>query len=553
MITASYGGDGNFTAATASAVSVTVALNVLTVTASDATRVYGTSNPAFTGSITGAQNGDTFTESFTTTATLSSAPGSYAIVPSASGTNLAQYQQSVINGKLTITQASVTSTIALSATSVAQGQNVTVTAQVASATSGTPTGTVSFFNNGNPLGTATLANGTATYSTTTLPLGNDAITASYSGDANFTTTTTNAVSVTVGSNVLTITAKDASRVYGAPNPAFTGSITGAQNGDTFTESFATTATLTSAPGTYNIVPSASGTNLAQYQQSVINGNLTISQASVTSTIALSATSVAQGQNLTVTAQVASATSGTPTGTVSFFNNGNALGTATLANGTATYSTTALPVGNNVITLTYGGDANFTANTAGSTTGANTVVVSVPTPLDFGFQLTSPSGLTGNYGQSVQVTLHVAPTAGQYPGPVQFAISGTPAVPATYTFSPTTIAAGAGATDVTMTIQLQALAGLNHAPLTSGRLAPIALGLLILPLVSVRRMRRTGQRLGKSLGLSALLLIALGAALSITGCGGHSSPAPVSDAIVVNATSGSVQHSVTVNLTVQKAQ
>jgi hypothetical protein len=553
-ITASYSGDTNFTAATASAVSVTVAMNVLNITAANATRVYGTPNPTFTGSITGAQSGDTFTESFTTTATPTSAAGTYAIVPSATGTNLAQYQQAVTNGTLTITQASATLSIGSSAAAISQGQSVTLSATVASATTGTPIGTVSFFDNGTPLGTATLANGAATYSTTKLPSGNNAITASYSGDTNFTAATASAVSVTVAANGLNIIAKDASRVYGAPNPTFTGTITGAQNGDTFTESFTTVATLTSAPDTYAIVPSAIGANLAQYQQAVTNGTLTIAKASVTSTIALSAASAAQGQNVTVTATVASTTSGTPTGTVSFLSNGNPLGTATLANGTATYSTTALPVGNNVITFAYGGDANFTSNTPGSTTGANSVAVSA---LDFSFQISSAStGLSGNYGQAVQVTLHVAPTAGQYPDSVQFAVAGTPAVPATYTFSPATVAAGAGATDVTMTIQLQALAGLNHGPVTSGGIASIALGLLLLPWVSVRRMRRSGQRLGKSLGLSALLLVVLGATLNIMGCGGSSSPStpvPVSDSILVNATSGSVQHSVTVNLQVQKAQ
>ena len=42
----------------------------LTVSANNATRVYGTANPVFTGGVTGALNGDTFTESFTTTATI---------------------------------------------------------------------------------------------------------------------------------------------------------------------------------------------------------------------------------------------------------------------------------------------------------------------------------------------------------------------------------------------------------------------------------------------------------------------------------------------------
>ena len=57
----------------------------LTVTANNATRAYGTANPAFNGTVTGAQNGDTFTESFTTSATTTSAVGSYPIVPSVTG------------------------------------------------------------------------------------------------------------------------------------------------------------------------------------------------------------------------------------------------------------------------------------------------------------------------------------------------------------------------------------------------------------------------------------------------------------------------------------
>ena len=42
---------------------------------------YNTANPTFTGTITGAVNGDTFTESFATTAILSSPVGTYPITP----------------------------------------------------------------------------------------------------------------------------------------------------------------------------------------------------------------------------------------------------------------------------------------------------------------------------------------------------------------------------------------------------------------------------------------------------------------------------------------
>ena len=47
--------------------------------------------------------------------------------------------------------------------------------------------------------------------------------------------------LTVGQATLTVTAGNASRAYGAANPAFTASAAGAQNGDTFsfTESTAT--------------------------------------------------------------------------------------------------------------------------------------------------------------------------------------------------------------------------------------------------------------------------------------------------------------------------
>ena len=39
-----------------------------------------------------------------------------------------------------------------------------------------------------------------------------------------------------------------------PNPTFTGTVTGAVNGDSFTESFTTTAILSSPVGTYPITP-----------------------------------------------------------------------------------------------------------------------------------------------------------------------------------------------------------------------------------------------------------------------------------------------------------
>jgi hypothetical protein len=59
------------------------------------------------------------------------------------------------------------------------------------------------------------------------------------GHMDLAVATFGGVSVLLGTPLvtpLTVTASDASRVYGAPNPPFTGTVTGAANGDTVTES-----------------------------------------------------------------------------------------------------------------------------------------------------------------------------------------------------------------------------------------------------------------------------------------------------------------------------
>ena len=60
--------------------------------------------------------------------------------------------------------------------------------------------------------------------------------------------------LTVTKAPLTITADDATRGYGAANPPFSGTITGRQNGDNITATYATAATVNSPPGAYPITP-----------------------------------------------------------------------------------------------------------------------------------------------------------------------------------------------------------------------------------------------------------------------------------------------------------
>jgi hypothetical protein len=91
------------------------------------------------------------------------------------------------------------STITLSTSTIAAtfGNLVELTADVAGTAGQTPTGTVSFSLNGSVIGTSTVADGVATLRTTTLPVGSDAVTASYSGDGNYSASSSSPVVVTI--------------------------------------------------------------------------------------------------------------------------------------------------------------------------------------------------------------------------------------------------------------------------------------------------------------------------------------------------------------------
>ncbi len=74
------------------------------------------------------------------------------------------------------------------------GQNVTFTASVKSSTTGVPAGTVDFYNGGTKLGAHALSGGTAAFSTSTLSTGTHSITAVYVGNADYSTSTSPALS-----------------------------------------------------------------------------------------------------------------------------------------------------------------------------------------------------------------------------------------------------------------------------------------------------------------------------------------------------------------------
>ena len=101
-------------------------------------------------------------------------------------------------------------------------------------------------------------------------------------DTNDYTRATNSVNLVVSPAALTVSASNASRLYGQTNPVFTGTVMGVTNGDNITAAYNTTATSNSPAGTYPIVPSLVDPSDLEtnYTVTLVNGTLTVFTAPV---------------------------------------------------------------------------------------------------------------------------------------------------------------------------------------------------------------------------------------------------------------------------------
>ena len=290
---------------------ITVPLTVnkapLTVTPNNVSRLYGVANPAFTGTVTGLVAGDTITASYASAATLTTVVGVYSSGPNAiaatlsdPGNKLGNYTLTQNLGTLTITQSTTTLTWA---TPAAITYGTSLSAIQLNATSGGVAGTFVYTP---PAGTV-LPVGSQTLSVVFTPTDS----ADYSG-------ATATVTLTVNKAPLTVTPNPASKVYGTPDPTFTGSVTGLVAGDTITATYASAATITTGVGVYSSGVNAiaatlsdPGSKLGNYTLTQNVGTLTITQATTTLTWATPA-AITYGTPLSATQL--NATSGGVAGT-----------------------------------------------------------------------------------------------------------------------------------------------------------------------------------------------------------------------------------------------
>lgn len=546
----------------------------LVVTLQSASRAYGAPNPTLTYTVSGLQNTDTVTVTPSTTATVSSAPGSYPVTATVTGANLGNYGLTVNAATLTVTQSSVT--LAGPATqpvtvSVNQAASIGITASGANAGAGIalPTGSISYtlLNSSN----ATVANATVALvagsgdATASVPIaanlqpGAYTLNITYGGDINFAASPAPlTVAVVVGKITPAITwAAPSGITYGASLGAILDP-TAANEATPVAGTFAYTATpaggsataITAGTilgaGNYTLTATFTPTDAATFGTATASVMLTIAKATPMLALASTANPVFVSNAVTLAA-TASFTAGAPTGTVSFYDGTNLLAMATLSSGVATYMTSTLAAGSHSLNVSYSGDTNFVAATSAAL---------VQTVDDFSLAAGGSSGscsLTASPGGTASCQLTFTPVGSStFAAPISLAITGLPPG-ATATLSPTSIPANSGATTVTITIKAPAQTSSKLQPDSLSR-SPwtVALGLLVLPFIGGLR-KRFRKSIGICLGIALLAFSGATMLATLTGCGGSHSPQPPSPqtyALTLTATSGNLSHSLNLTLTVE---
>jgi hypothetical protein len=341
----------------------------------------------------------------------------------------------------TVNQGATTTKVVSSLNPSTTGVAVTFTATVTAVApaSGTRTGTVSFEDGGVAIAGCAAqvvgAAGTATCATNALAAGVQIITAVYSGDGNFTTSTSPALTQTVLSMTTTTVVSSANpSVFGqsiqytstvAGGPTVTGTITFRDGGANIAGCVAVVMTAGSASCTLSptvashkitAVYSGDASNAASTSP-VMTQIVTADPTTTVVTATVNPTVFGQSVTLTATVTANAPGSGTPTGKVAFDNGAAAIagcGGIALVAGVATCSTNALAVGVHSITGIYNGSANYVTSTSPVLTetvnqGSTTTVVG--SSLD-----PSVSGQSVTYTATVTV---VAPSAGSPTGTVNF--------------------------------------------------------------------------------------------------------------------------------------
>lgn len=458
------------------------------------------------------------------------------------------------------------------------GQNVAISAKIApsEAGAGAPTGTVTFTDGTASLGTAVVnGSGVASINIASLVTGSHSLTATYGGDANFNaaqstayvlvvnktataTALTSSMNPTTNASSITLNASVTATI-GVPTGAvvlFDGSqqITTAQVDPTGKVNFPLTNL---SVGPHNLTAKYSGdanfsSSLATLGEGVVDSHATVA-------LTTSSNPQTTGSPVTFMATVNLALTGpAKDGTVTFTDGGKVLASVPLANSVASLMTKSLAVGQHQIVAAFQAGSSPSAFDGSSPVLVETIVAA---PVEKNFTLDVQNSVASVYaGQAFTTPVTLTPVNG-FTGPVTTICYGEP-IGATCSLSPAN-ARFDGKTPIKANLVITttrgvspAVSGVNgshlgsapsHGPLLGSAMLqfgifPVALfGLVLLP--------GTKRRVG-SLALCAMF------AVSLTGCGSDSgsqrrTPTPRGTyTITVQAISGTIVHSHSVQLTVR---
>jgi hypothetical protein len=280
---------------------------------------------------------------------------------------------------LTVSKAGTQTTLTSSLNPSLVGQSVTFTATIAPASGTGPTGTVSFLDGAKLLASVPVSGGAAVLNTSSLKQATHSITATYSGDGNFTVSTSDVLSQLVEAATTTSLISSLNPSVFGQQVILTATVTAAgatpKGSVTFTANSKSLGNVKLAGGTATLgttgLKVGSSEIIATFNGSagflVSSGALVQTVSGATTSTAITGSSLnpsTYGDVVTFTA-VVSSSGGTPTGNVRFKAGSTLLGTATLSNGLATLTTSPglLPGGADSIVATYNGTAQFTASTS----------------------------------------------------------------------------------------------------------------------------------------------------------------------------------------------
>ena len=418
------------------------------------------------------------------------------------------------------------STLAIAGPSVIAYGSGTVTATLSA--SSLATGSVTFLDTSGggaaTVGTASLgATDTASLNTATLAAGLHSLVAVYPGDATHAVAQSSAFAIMVTQLAVTATANPVAIVYGQPVPVLGGVLSGVlpQDAGMVAAVFSTSAGALSPAGIYPITATLTGSAAGNYAVAVTPASrLNIAKAQSLATLANLTSNASLGVPVTLTAQVASATSGVPTGSITLMDGATVMAVAPLsAAGVATFTTSTLALGTDTLSATYAGDSNFLPS------GPAIATVVVGAAPDFTLAATGLTTQSVAPGNAVTFAFSAAVQGAGLSSPITLAVQGAPPG-ATVSLNPANLPPGGTVTSFTLTIQMPvtAMGERPIAPRPSGfsRYGSGALlAVLLLPALGF------GSRLRRRRAVRIILMAAaciLPAALAI-GCGDRVNTAP----------------------------